>query len=210
LSHGWPWTFTDWNRVVGPLSDPAAFGGDAADAFDVIVPSLPGFGFSTPLPKPDMNFWKIADLFHKLMTEVLGNTRYAAGGSDMGSLVTGQIGHKYAESLHGIYLARGLPLNFFNGERPWDVTSGQMVPASLPPEIKDGILKYQRRFASHVAVHILDSETESYGLSDSPVGMLAWILVRWRSWSDCHGDVESVFPRDHMLMNATMAAFARP
>jgi pimeloyl-ACP methyl ester carboxylesterase len=89
--------------------------GDPADAFDIIVPSLPGFGFSTPLPKPDMNFWKIADLFHRLMTETLRNARYAAAGSDMGALVTGQLGHKYANSLYGIHLARGIPLNFSSG-----------------------------------------------------------------------------------------------
>jgi pimeloyl-ACP methyl ester carboxylesterase len=204
MSHGWPWTYTDWGRVIGPLADPAAFGGDPVDAFDVIVPSLPGYGFSTPLPKPDTNFWKIADLFHRLMTETLGNARYAAAGSDMGALVTGQLGHKYADSLYGIHLARGIPLNFFSGERPWDVTSARTVPAGVTPDIRDSILAYQRRFAAHVAVHVLDSETEAYGLSDSPVGMLAWILHRWRNWSDSHGDVESVFPRDHILTNATI------
>jgi pimeloyl-ACP methyl ester carboxylesterase len=204
LSHGWPWTHWDWNKVVGPLADPASFSGDPADAFDVIVPSLPGFGFSTPLPKPDMNFWKIADLFHRLMTETLGNVRYAAGGSDMGALVTGQLGHKYADSLHGIYLARGLRLDFFSGERPWDVTGGRMVPDGISSEIRDGIIAYQRRFAAHVAVHVLDSETEAYDLTDSPVGMLAWILHRWCNWSDSHGDIESVFPRDHILLNATI------
>ena len=69
LSHGWPWTFWHWSRVIGPLADPAAYGGDPADSFDVIVPSLPGFGFSTPLAGgPDMNFWKIADVWHELMT----------------------------------------------------------------------------------------------------------------------------------------------
>jgi pimeloyl-ACP methyl ester carboxylesterase len=73
LTHGWPWTFWHWAKVVDPLADPGAHGGDPADAFDVIVPSFPGFGFSTPLPKrPDMNFWKVADLWHTLMTGILG------------------------------------------------------------------------------------------------------------------------------------------
>ena len=72
LSHGWPWTFWHWSKVIDPLADPAAYGGDPADAFDVIVPSLPGFGFSTPLTnQPDMNFTKIADVWHELMTGVL-------------------------------------------------------------------------------------------------------------------------------------------
>jgi len=151
-----------------------------------------------------MNFWKIADLFHRLMTETLGNSRYAAGGSDMGALVTGQLGHKYEESLYGVYLARGLRLDFFSGERPWDVTGGRVVRKGVSPAIRRGILAYQHRFAAHVAVHVLDSETEAYGLTDSPVGMLAWILHRWRNWSESHGDVESVFPRDHILTNATI------
>lgn len=79
LSHGWPWTFWHWSRVIDRLADPAAFGGHPADAFDVIVPSLPGFGYSTPT-QPDMNFWKIADVWHELMTQTLGHTRYAAAG----------------------------------------------------------------------------------------------------------------------------------
>jgi hypothetical protein len=73
LTHGWPWTFWHWSKVIGPLADPAAFGGDPADAFDVIVPSLPGFGFPGPLTGfPDVNFWKVSDLWHTLMTERLG------------------------------------------------------------------------------------------------------------------------------------------
>ena len=80
LTHGWPWTFWHWSKVVDPLADPAAHGGDAAEAFKVIVPSLPGFGFSTPLPdNPDMHFWKVADLRHTLMTGVLGGAPKSAG-----------------------------------------------------------------------------------------------------------------------------------
>jgi pimeloyl-ACP methyl ester carboxylesterase len=75
-------------------------GGDPEDAFDVIVPSLPGFGFSTPVGKGDMNFWKIAELFHTLMTKILGHSKYAAAGADYGALVTGQLGHKYADALY--------------------------------------------------------------------------------------------------------------
>jgi pimeloyl-ACP methyl ester carboxylesterase len=92
---------------TGPRSStlwpaPAAFGGDPADAFEVIVPSLPAFGFSTPLPNaPDMNFWKMADVWHELMTGVLGYDKYAAAGCDVGALVTGQLGHRYADELYG-------------------------------------------------------------------------------------------------------------
>jgi pimeloyl-ACP methyl ester carboxylesterase len=204
LSHGWPWTFWDWSKVIRPLADPAAFGGSPADAFDVIVPSLAGFGFSTPLPRGDMNFWKMADLWHALMTETLGYERYGAGGSDYGALVTSQLGHKYAEHLYGIHLCVEMPLTIFQGERPWDITDGHKVPPGASDALRDEIISFQRTYASHVAVHMLDGQTITHGLNDSPVGMLAWILQRWKHWSDKTSDFEAVFPRDHILTNATI------
>ncbi|MGO4546694.1 epoxide hydrolase family protein [Paenibacillus sp. 2TAB23] len=208
ISHGWPWSFWHMSKIIDPLTDPASYGGDPADAFDVYIPSLPGFGFSTPLKRPDMNFWKIADLFHKLMTDTLGHTKYAASGSDYGSLVTGQLGHKYADSLYGIHLGRGLRLNMFQSERPWDVTEGNKVPAGVPDEIRDGILAFQRRFASHVAVHMLDSTTLAYGLNDSPVGLLAWIMTRWLKWGDAHGNIENLYSKDEILTMVSIYWFS--
>lgn len=195
LTHGWPWTFWDMHRIIEPLADPAGHGGDPADAFDVIVPSLPGYGFSGPVPRAGMNFWKTADLWHRLMTEGLGYDRYAASGGDWGALVSSQLGHKYAASLHGIHLMHPMLLDQFNGPRPWDVTArawdqGQPVPASM------------LKFASHFAVQVLDPQTLAYALADSPVGTLAWLLERWRSWGDSGGDPEHVFSREHMIASA--------
>lgn len=205
LSHGWPWTFWHWSKVIEPLADPGAFGGDPADAFDVIVPSLPGFGFSAPLQhNPDMNFWKIADLWHTLMTEVLGYPKYAAAGCDVGALVTGQLGHKYAEELYAIHIGSAQKLSLFNGERAWDLAGGRPIPEGIPEELRAQILELDRRFASHLAVHVLDPGTLAYGLGDSPVGMLAWILERWIKWSDNKGDIESVFTKDDLLTHATI------
>jgi pimeloyl-ACP methyl ester carboxylesterase len=85
LSHGWPWTFWDYEQVIRPLADPAAFGGDARDSFDVVVPSLPGYGFSTPLTVPGINYWRTADLWVELMHKVLGYEKFAAGGGDWGA-----------------------------------------------------------------------------------------------------------------------------
>ena len=82
LTHGWPWTFWDWHQVIGPLTDPAAHGGDPADSFDVVIPSLPGAGFSVPLTTPGLGARRIAELWHTLMTEVLGYARYGAGVGD--------------------------------------------------------------------------------------------------------------------------------
>jgi microsomal epoxide hydrolase len=204
MSHGWPWSYREWTKVIGPLTDPGSYGADPADAFEVIVPSLAGFAFSTPANRPDMNFWKMADLWHALMTEHLGHEKYGAAGADYGALVTSQLGHKYADRLHGIWLGHRIHLDLFQGERPWDLTDGAKVPPGVPAEVAKGILDFQDRFVSHVAVHILDNQNLAYGLADSPVGMLSWILRRWTKWSESHGDVESVFPREHLLTNATI------
>ena len=94
LSHGWPWTFWEYKKVIGPLSDPGAHGGDPTDAFDVVVPSLPGYGFSTPLRKTGVNFWRTSGLWVKLM-ERLGYPRFGAHGADWGALVTAEIGRAH-------------------------------------------------------------------------------------------------------------------
>lgn len=167
LSHGWPWTFWHWSKVIDPLADPGAFGADPAEAFDVIVPSLPGFGFSTPLTdRPDVNFWKIADVWHELMTEVLGYPKYAAAGCDVGALITGQLGHKYADELYAIHIGSALKLTFFNGDRAWDLSGGQPIPDGLPPAIHQRIVALEKRFAAHLAVHVLDPSTLAVDLLD--------------------------------------------
>jgi pimeloyl-ACP methyl ester carboxylesterase len=204
LSHGWPWTFWDLHAVIGPLSDPAAHGGDPADAFDVIVPSMPGFGFSTPLDRTGVNFWTTADLWHRLMTEGLGYERYAAQGGDWGALTTTQLGHKYAESLHGIHISTVAPLSLFNHERPWDVTGGMLAPSGLEPAARNAFLAWQQRIAAHVAVHVLDPQTLSYAMHDSPVGLLAWLVERRRAWGDSRNGLESAFDRDFLLTTATI------
>lgn len=205
LTHGWPWTFWHWAKVVDPLADPGAHGGDPAEAFDVIVPSLPGFGFSTPLTaRPGLNFWKIADLWHTLMTDVLGHREYAAGGCDVGALVTGQLGHKYADELYGIHIGSGLKLDLFNGDRAWDFSGGRPIPEDLSEEAHARLLELERRFAVHLAAHVMAPDTLAFGLADSPAGMLAWLLERWIKWSDNGGDIESVFTKDDLLTHATI------
>ncbi len=192
ISHGWPWCFWDMRHVIEPLAE-------GEPAFDVVVPSLPGFGFSTPLRVPGINWWRTADLWHRLMTEGLGHARYAASGGDWGALVTAQLGHKYAASLHGVHLMHAIPLTLFNTERPWDITGGAMVPPSVTGELREALHARQRRIASHVAVQVLDPMTLANGLNDSPAGLLSWLVERRRAWGDTHGDVESRFPREHLI-----------
>lgn len=201
LTHGWPWTFWDFREVIEPLADPAAFGDDPADAFDVIVPSLPGFGFSVPL-RTGLNYWRTADLWQKLMTETLGYTRYAAHGGDWGALVTSQLSHKYAADLIGIHVSMPVWPGVFGQARPYDLLGPALagIPAGDLPQA----MAVEARVASHITTHLLDPQTLAYGMHDSPVGLLAWLLERWRAWSDCGGDVETRFSRDAMLTNATI------
>ncbi|WP_020421591.1 epoxide hydrolase family protein [Amycolatopsis sp. ATCC 39116] len=196
LLHGWPWTFWHWSKVVDSLAESDGDG----EAFDVIVPSLPGFGFSSPLPRADLNYWKIADIFHELMTGVLGFGKYAVGGCDVGALIAGQLGHKHADSLHGIHIGSGQKLSMFNGERAWDITGGQPIPPGLPADAHARVLELERRFAVHLTAHVLEPSTLSFGLTDSPAGMLAWILQRWVKWSS----PETVYRKDDLLTHATI------
>ena len=207
MTHGWPWTFWDYHELIRPLADPAAFGGDPKDAFEVIVMSMPGFGFSSPLMRAGMNAWRAADPIHKLMTEKLGFTRYAAQGGDWGATTTAQLGHKYADSVIGIHLTSTPRLTHGSNQRPWDVTGGKLVPDDLPPATRAKLLDIQRRIASHVAVHMLDPQTLAYALHDSPVGLLAWLVERRRAWSANDGDVEQAFTRDFLLTTTSLYWF---
>jgi hypothetical protein len=207
LSHGWPWTFWDLHAVIEPLADPAAHGGDPADAFEVIVPSMPGFGYSTPLTRTGINFWTTADLWHRLMTAGLGFSRYAAQGGDWGALTTTQLGHKHAASLYGIHISTVAPLSLFNHERPWDVTAGTLAPAGLDDDARAAFLAWQERIASHVAVQVLDPQTLAYAMHDSPVGLLAWLIERRRTWGDCRAGLDAAFDRDFLLTTAMIYWF---
>lgn len=194
LTHGWPWTFWDLHQVIRPLADPVSFGGKAEDSFDVVVPSLPGFCFSTPLTKPGINWWRTADLWVTLMREVLGYSRFAAEGGDWGALVTEQLGHKYPQHLIGIYLSLTIPMDFFSsgGFRDTDYSADEQSAIARTKEAAPHIV-------SHVAVQTRDPQTLAYGMHDSPVALCAWILERRRNWSDCGGDVERRYSKDDLL-----------
>ncbi|MDY7225701.1 epoxide hydrolase family protein [Hyalangium rubrum] len=199
LTHGWPWTFWDLNKVIRPLTNPAAFGGDPRDAFDVVVPSLPGFGFSTPLTKTGWNYWNTADLWSRLMREVLGYERYGAHGGDWGSAVTTQLGHKYPEQLIGIHLTMLLPLAV--------LTEGFPSPSEYTAEEQAGLQRfqaYQREGSGYSNIQMTRPQTLTYAMNDSPVGMCSWILEKRRDWSDSGGNVEKVFSKDELLTTMTL------
>lgn len=199
LSHGWPWTYWDFHKVIEPLSDPASVGGDPADAFDVIVPSLPGYGFSSPLEKTGINFWRTADLWDQLMRGVLGYPRYAAQGGDWGALVTGQLGHRYAEHLYGIHVNLAVPLSVFQDPLPdRSFYRGDEVPWFDRNEtfMSDG--------SGYSAIQSTRPQTLAYGLNDSPAALCGWILEKRRAWSDCGGAVERRFSLDDLCTTMTI------
>ena len=130
LHHGWPWTFWDVRKIIEPLTDPVKFGGVESDSFDVVLISLPGYGFSSPLTETGWNFWKTADLENVLMKQVLGYERYATAGGDWGALIAQQHGHKYESDVIGVYthfprscrtILRSIPISqrVSSTTRPW-------------------------------------------------------------------------------------------
>jgi pimeloyl-ACP methyl ester carboxylesterase len=199
LSHGWPWTFWDFHKVVRPLSDPAAHGGDPADAFDVVVPSLPGYGFSTPLMKTGINYWRTADLWVTLMQEVLGYNKFAAQGGDWGALITAQLGHKYAERMIGVHMNLMAPLGFFSGDGP---------AAEDFDDSEKGWLDRNRNFianeSGYMQLQSTKPQTVATALNDSPAGLCSWIVEKRRTWSDCDGHVERRFSKDDLCTTMTL------
>ncbi len=203
LLHGWPWTFMDFHALVGPLSDPEAHGGDPADSFDLIIPSLPGFGFSMPLTQTGLDVPRSAELFAKLMTDVLGYSRFAVGGGDWGAVLCGQIAHAHPQNVIGLLtsipLFPGLDLMAItpqdhDAHEAWMIERRATVGTSS---------------ASHVAVHSNDPQTLAYALVDSPVGTAAWIWERRRAWSDCDGDLLAVHDRDFLCTLASIYYLTR-
>ncbi len=199
LSHGWPWTFWDFHKVIRPLADPAAFGGDPKDAFDVVVPSLPGYGFSTPLTKPGINFWRTADLWVTLMQDVLGYKKFAAQGGDWGALITAQLGHKYADRLIGVHMHLMAPLSVFIGGMP---EASEYGPDEQGWYEKN--LHFFTAESGYSALQTTKPQTLTYALNDSPAGLCAWIVEKRRTWSDCDGNVEKRFTKDDLLTTMTI------
>lgn len=200
LTHGWPWTFWDLHHVVEPLADPAAHGGDPAQSFDVIVPSLPGYGFSVPLRTTGIDVPRIAELWVTLMRDVLGYDRFGAQGGDWGAFVTAQLGHAHAEHLLGVYLTLPVIPGRFGRRAPG--------PDDYAPDeqwMVDRQAEARPHIEAHVAVHRRDPQTFAYAMADSPVGLGAWLWWRRQLW--CDGDAVDVFGRDDLCTLASLYWF---
>lgn len=189
ISHGWPGTVVEFLDVIEPLAHPERFGGDAKDAFTVIAPSLPGFGFSGRPPRP-YGPRKIAGLFGTLMKDVLGYDGYLAQGGDWGGGVSTWLGFDHAPACKAIHL------NIMMMHHP----DGPQTPEE--EEWAARFAREQEMEEGYRTIQGTKPQTLSYAMMDSPVGIAAWILEKFNSWSDTQGDdVESAHSKDVLLTN---------
>jgi microsomal epoxide hydrolase len=198
LSHGWPGSIFEFIELIPRLTDPKRFGGDPADAFTIVAPSLPGYGLSFAPGQPRFGVEAIADCFAALMSEVLGYRKFGAQGGDWGAFITARLGYAYPERLSGIHL--------------------NMMPIRRDPTILSNPTPEESRFLDELQLWLKEEtgyqwiqgtrpQTLAFALMDSPVGLAAWIVEKFRAWSDCGGDIEAVFSRDHLLANISLYWF---
>jgi pimeloyl-ACP methyl ester carboxylesterase len=194
ITHGWPGSIVEFRKVIGPLTDPRAHGGEAADAFHVVCPSLPGYGFSA---KPGESGWgttRTADAWHQLMTR-LGYARYGAQGGDWGAQVTTGLGMRHPEHLVGIHL--NMAIAFPDAAAMADLTEPERAALESIKHYTDWDSGYSKQQQTR-------PQTLGYGLVDSPAGLCGWITEKFWSWTDCDGDPLNVLSRDELLDNVML------
>jgi pimeloyl-ACP methyl ester carboxylesterase len=199
LTHGWPGSVVEFLKVIGPLTDPTAHGGSADDAFHIVCPSLPGYGWSD---KPTDTGWgveRIAAAWTSLMG-VLGYDRFGAQGGDWGSMVTSAIGERHAEHVIGIHLNMAIAL-------PDPETMSSLTDAEQ--SALEGMQHYQRWDSGYSKQQSTRPQTLGYGITDSPAGQCAWILEKLWAWTDCDGNPENALTRDEMLDNISVYWFTQ-
>jgi pimeloyl-ACP methyl ester carboxylesterase len=190
MTHGWPGSFTEFLKVIGPLSDPEADGGDSADAYHIVCPSLPGFGFSDK-PGRGCGVEQIAGLWDELMVGI-GYDSYVAQGGDWGGAVTAAIGRQNRGHCKAIHL--NVPV----GPPPEEALQN---PTPADQRALDIIRDFSANETGYSKQQSTRPQTLGYGLADSPIAQAAWILEKFRAWTDCDGDPESILSRDELLDN---------
>ncbi|TVS13890.1 MAG: epoxide hydrolase [Gammaproteobacteria bacterium] len=191
ITHGWPGSVLEFHKVIGPLTDPVAYGGDAGDAFHVVCPSLPGYGFSDKPTQPGWGVEKIAEAWDTLMRR-LGYEHYFAQGGDWGAMVTTMIGIQNKGACEGIHLNMAIA--------PPDPETMDDLSAAEQSALA-GMKHYQDWDSGYSKQQATRPQTLGYGLADSPVGQAAWIIEKFWSWMDCDGHPENVLTRDELLDN---------
>jgi epoxide hydrolase len=195
MTHGWPGSVVEFLDVIGPLTDPERHGGQADDAFHLVVPALPGYGFSDKPPAPDVGIERIGEAWHELMI-ALGYSQYYAQGGDWGSGVTTVMAAKRPTGLLGIHL------NF--AVAPPDALGPLGELTSEEQQALAGMMHYRKYEAGYSTQQSTRPQTLGYGLADSPVGQLAWITEKFHGWTDCDGHPEKAVPRNVILDNVMM------
>jgi pimeloyl-ACP methyl ester carboxylesterase len=191
LLHGWPGSVFEFLEIIPRLTDPARFGGDPADALTVVAPSLPGYGLSFRPGQKRFSVEAIADCVADLM-QALGYQRFAVQGGDWGAFTATRLGYAHAARLIGIHL------NFLAVRR-----DPNMIKDPTPEEraFLDELTTWLKEETAYQAIQGTKPQTLAFALTDSPAGLAAWIVEKFRTWSDCDGDLESVHGRDHVLAN---------
>ena len=193
ILHGWPSSFVQMLPLIPLLTDPAAHGGDPADSFDVVVASLPGYGFSDRPTKPGMHLGAMAELMIRVMHE-LGYERFGLRGGDLGAGVARSIAITRPDAVVGLHTGG---TNAWVQHVPEDLSEAEREFAARAEE-------YSRFEAAYATLQATKPQTLSFGLNDSPAGLAAWIVEKFRRWGDTGGDVESRFSRDDLLTNITI------
>jgi pimeloyl-ACP methyl ester carboxylesterase len=197
ITHGWPGSFVEFTKIIGPLTDPPAHGGRPDDAFDVVMPSIPGFAFSAAPREAGFDTARIAAVEAKLMAR-LGYTRYGAQGGDWGALISTQVARQDAPRVAGLHL------NMCTGGPP----AGAADPnAGLTDAERARVGRrqaWQNEETGYQQIQGTKPQTVGIALNDSPVGLAAWIVEKFRSWCDCDGDPEKIFTKDELLTNITL------
>jgi pimeloyl-ACP methyl ester carboxylesterase len=193
LTHGWPGSFFEFNKIVEPLTRPEVHGGRIEDAFHVVAPSLPGYGWSEAPRERGFDARRIAAVEAQLMRE-LGYARYGAQGGDWGAIVTSWLGatDPHVAAIHLNMVLAGPP--------PGEAQPEAGLDREELSDLAD-LARFRRDEVGYQQIQATRPQTLSYGLSDSPAGLAAWIVEKFRSWSDCDGDVEKRFSKDELLTN---------
>jgi pimeloyl-ACP methyl ester carboxylesterase len=193
MTHGWPSSFVEMLKAAERLADPAAHGGDPADAFDVVVPSLPGFLFSQP-PQGRFTRRGVAETWHALMTQALGYRRFGAFGGDIGGGVTQWLGALYPGEVAGVHVTSAVIATDF----------GRQPPTPEEQAFLDALTAYDATDQGYSEIMWTRPDTVAAALIDSPAGQAAWIIDKYRDWSDCGGDLETRWDKDTLLTIATL------
>ncbi|WP_197701316.1 epoxide hydrolase family protein [Micromonospora coriariae] len=203
MTHGWPGSIVEFAEVVGPLTDPRAHGGDPADAFHLVLPSIPGFTLSGPTTETGWEFKRVAAAFVVLMRR-LGYERYGVQGGDWGAIISREIGRTRSDRVIGVHL--NLLPNSFQPQEP----EPHELEALSPPERErtlaswERLRSWSRERQGYADIQSTRPQTLAYGLTDSPVGQLAWIVEKFKEWTDSEDRPEDAVDRDQMLTNVML------